>query len=504
MFVEALRIVRHTGFCYLWVDVLCIIQDSLSDWETEAAAMTSVYSSAICCISFLFPPGKDFIRTRKDPRTMSSCLIRKATQTQQGICIIPATNRRLSGTKYPERRNRPSSGVSLDHDYTSRLRYHEWPIFKRAWTFQEHLLSPRTVFYGHESIMWECVEEFCDELAGSWLPKFEIGDYNRRRRNGREMTQKRHIPLRDVPHDSALPILFADYNHLLDYFKNWKDLIWEYSTRNLTVPSDRPMAFAGVAQAFQTDRKLTYLAGVWAESLPDGLLWFMDCTPQFTFDEEVPPSQTIREPGSTMAPSWSWFASPLYLDHDIDFFDEYHSRPQNVPEGSRNKLVFLAQLVHFQWYGLPLNQVPPTAFHDFSGLRITLEVATYEEARLTSEDGWNMDCLSLKERLESLYHVRFDAQVYCDYFKYYEQPPGNAILALLVETQRTHHEHRYFGGLALIPGEEEGTWKRFGYWDAKMYSLGYEEEPPANMYDPKSPSVFSGLEEVKTERLTLV
>jgi hypothetical protein len=265
------------------------------------------------------------------------------------------------------------------------------------------------------------------------------------------------------------------------------------------------MAFAGVARAFQTERNLTYLAGVWAESLPDGLLWFIDCTGERVLDgEDVPPSQTIREPGSVMAPSWSWFASSLYLDHDIDFFDEYHSWPQNVPEGSRNRLVFLAQLVHFQWCGLPLNQVPPTAFHDFSGLRITLEVATYEEARLTSEDGWNMDCLSLKEGLESLYHVRFDGQVYCDNFKYYEQPPGNAILALLVETQRTHHEHRYFGGLTLIPGEEEGTWKRFGYWDAKMYSLGYEEEPPANMYDPKGPSVFSDLEEVKTERFTLV
>ena len=268
------------------------------------------------------------------------------------------------------------------------------------------------------------------------------------------------------------------------------------------------MAFAGVARAFQTDRNLTYLAGIWAESFPDGLLWFMNCTGELIMDgEDVPPSQTIREPGSATAPSWSWFASPLYLDHNIDFFDDYQSWPQNVPGGSRNKILFLAQLVHFQWHGLPLNQVLPTAFHDFSGLRITLEVATYEEARLTSEDGWNMECLSLKEKLESLYHVRFDSCVYCDYFKCYKQPPKNAILALLVETQRTHHEYRYFGGLTLIPGEEEGTWKRFGYWWANMYSLGCDDDDEdygSNRYDPNGPSVFSGLEEAKMEKLTLV
>lgn len=514
IFIEALRVLRHTGYRYLWVDVLCIIQDSPSDWETEAASMDSVYSNAICSIAFLFPPGEGLMRTRKDPRTMSSCVIRKATQKQQGICIIPTANQELPDSRVPLTYIDGVPYASFVDGYVSRLNYHKWPITQRAWTFQEHLLCPRTVFYGHQTLMWECVEEVCDELAGSWLAKSETRDYNRAS-DQRKITQKRFISSRDVPHEIDVPVVAADYKNLLNYFANWKDLIREYSGRDLTVPSDRPIAFAGVARAFQAGQRLTYLAGIWAESLPDGLLWYVA-----TSREEVGPiSQSIREPGSDMAPSWSWLSCPLYKKHRIQFYTEYESFVRKTGEKPPNNLIFWAPLVHFQWHDQPLNQVPLKTFHDFSGLSLTLEVATYEECRLRSrDDAWYISCQSLRERLASSYHLNAMATLRCDDVRYHEKPPEKALLALLVETQDTLQTYCSFAGLALIPGREKGTWQRFGYWWSKLFlqdvrvqmvdsddeQSSWESEHPTIKWKPGDGSTFLRLEGVKMEKLTLV
>ncbi|OCK74010.1 hypothetical protein K432DRAFT_339512, partial [Lepidopterella palustris CBS 459.81] len=46
LFRDAVVVSRKLGCKYLWVDALCIIQDSSRDWEQEAAKMTEVYSNA--------------------------------------------------------------------------------------------------------------------------------------------------------------------------------------------------------------------------------------------------------------------------------------------------------------------------------------------------------------------------------------------------------------------------------------------------------------------------
>jgi succinylarginine dihydrolase len=44
--VDAIQVIRSLGFTHLWVDVLCIIQDSEMDWLHEASEMRSVYSNS--------------------------------------------------------------------------------------------------------------------------------------------------------------------------------------------------------------------------------------------------------------------------------------------------------------------------------------------------------------------------------------------------------------------------------------------------------------------------
>ena len=45
------------GLSWLWVDALCIIQDSLKDWENEAERMRDVYEGALISIAALAATG---------------------------------------------------------------------------------------------------------------------------------------------------------------------------------------------------------------------------------------------------------------------------------------------------------------------------------------------------------------------------------------------------------------------------------------------------------------
>lgn len=45
-FREAIYVCRRLDASYIWIDSLCILQDSMADWEKEAALMHKVYSHA--------------------------------------------------------------------------------------------------------------------------------------------------------------------------------------------------------------------------------------------------------------------------------------------------------------------------------------------------------------------------------------------------------------------------------------------------------------------------
>jgi Heterokaryon incompatibility protein (HET) len=45
-FIDAIHTCRSLGIQYIWIDSLCIIQDSVPDWEEEAGSMHMVYKNA--------------------------------------------------------------------------------------------------------------------------------------------------------------------------------------------------------------------------------------------------------------------------------------------------------------------------------------------------------------------------------------------------------------------------------------------------------------------------
>ena len=78
----------------------------------------------------------------------------------------------------------------------------------------------------------------------------------------------------------------------------WMKLVERYSRCKLTYEKDKLIAFSALSKAFQTRYKLRgrYLAGIWEDTLPAGLLW--DCSSGGGEDDK---RATIYR-----APSWSW------------------------------------------------------------------------------------------------------------------------------------------------------------------------------------------------------
>ena len=49
--MHAVQIARALGLTYLWIDSLCIIQDSPNDWQYESLTMHNVFRNSVCTIA---------------------------------------------------------------------------------------------------------------------------------------------------------------------------------------------------------------------------------------------------------------------------------------------------------------------------------------------------------------------------------------------------------------------------------------------------------------------
>lgn len=73
---DAAHITQKLGLKYLWVDALCIIQDSKVDWEEQSAKMCSIYENAHLTViaSSSDTANVSFLNQRVRPRTFQYCI----------------------------------------------------------------------------------------------------------------------------------------------------------------------------------------------------------------------------------------------------------------------------------------------------------------------------------------------------------------------------------------------------------------------------------------------
>jgi hypothetical protein len=276
---DAFQIARRLGVPFIWIDSLCIIQDSDDDWRQESKTMGKVYRHA------WFNVSAD-----------------SATDSNTG-CFSTRPLSHLAPFRMAECRYMSQSGV-LPASVVFEIRIFQdnvsnAPLNKRGWVLQERVLAPRVVHYCAREIFWECHELHACERFPTGL-QTTLGT--------RELLKSNTFCTQNTEALSHLQVLPGPATKAL---LRWKEIVNVYSSCALTKEEDKLIAISGLATEMQkilgNDK---YLAGLWRSQLLADLCWTVI-------------SDSTR-PKSYRAPSWSWAS----LDGEVGAGDP---RPHSYP-----------------------------------------------------------------------------------------------------------------------------------------------------------------------------
>lgn len=282
---DAIIITRRLGIKYLWIDALCIQQDSGEDWAAEAAKMREVYAGALLTIAAAHSTSTNAgIFSQRKSRDTHVCLDWKAgnhtTSTVHTVYL------------------RPGSELWDDKLQSSAL-------MSRGWTLQEGLLAPRTLSYGLQQMIWECSTHQADESGRITIP---TQDYRGKLfiqsmiegRSGTSHKWKKYEKLfswPNLPLDGKLKLKSPQ-----DPYERWYNIVQEFTRRSLTKDTDSLPALAGLARQFQRVTKDVYCAGLWKKDIIHGLLWVRLAMRS----KDGTTRWDTSKPTEYLAPSWSW------------------------------------------------------------------------------------------------------------------------------------------------------------------------------------------------------
>ena len=260
-FQDAVQITRGLLIRYLWIDSLCIIQDSETDWIQEAATMADVYRHSWCNIAATkAKDGRDGCFGRRDIRSVIPCSVMANWQ------YAPKQLLQLWDLKI------------WDSNIDDR------PLSTRAWVLQEVLLAPRILHYDKDQVFWECLELRACELFPNGIPN--------------NTSQKISLDAYSIRND----VILKYHNPLFQRYRLWQRAVEDYSKHSLTFPDkDKLIAISGIARSLVPEQE--YLAGMWKSILPHQLMW------------ECRLDSTSTGSKSYWAPSWSWASidGPVFL-----------------------------------------------------------------------------------------------------------------------------------------------------------------------------------------------
>jgi hypothetical protein len=259
---DALHIVRAMGIRYAWIDTLCIIQDK----PEGVATMHKVYSNALF--------------------TLCSCATTRAT--------AKLLDQRAAWTQVTEPCRLGGLWLTTPDMSLNELRLRS-PLAERAWTLQEERLSPRMLYVSSNRVHWSCARGHEMEMQPT---------------HGRKAISMQRPLYAASDRNTQMPLaqefLLACYTGTSNLHAYWADIVTSYALRSMSNPSDRLTALSGLAAKYiSASNQDEYLAGLWANSLPEGLAWRVKEITEIESDEAE--DKIVLSPW----PSWSWAVLPL-------------------------------------------------------------------------------------------------------------------------------------------------------------------------------------------------
>lgn len=273
LFRDVIHVLRKLGLAYLWIDCLCIVQDSDNgdDWRQEAALMGAVYRNATLTIA------------------AASC-----QDSGQSLFTGPRNSVQvLQKDEMAVFIRRAIKHFSRDVGTPSEYDGIRWPLFERGWVYQERVLSPRILHFTMDEIVWECNQITTCECS--------VHDFNLPTRFVAGQSNRLIAATPDIDPETLARAHSVQKGRIAAEQSNvrqdWTDVVKKYSCRKFTIDGDRLPALASIARAFGEPRGWTYLCGIWREIFDSTFDWRVDV-------ERCALKPRVKGP----FPTWSWGA----------------------------------------------------------------------------------------------------------------------------------------------------------------------------------------------------
>ncbi|KAL6871679.1 HET domain-containing protein [Trichoderma longibrachiatum] len=260
---DAMSLAQELGFEYIWIDSICIIQDSGDDKAQQLRMMDSIYTRAHLTIVAAAGSHANAGIPGLQPETRSRKQhIVQVSDSLSLVALHPDTHRSAAATTWST----------------------------RGWTYQELLLSKRCLYsFPDGSVSFQCSRAVWGEDYHAETPH-----------------SKRCAPMLDISLNRSwmspggVRERGAPTVHVKDtpYLHEYSRLVEAYTGRNMSFASDRLAGISGVLDVLRREFSLYFLHGLPEVLIHMALLW-------------QPRNKLKRVPndastGLPLYPSWSW------------------------------------------------------------------------------------------------------------------------------------------------------------------------------------------------------
>lgn len=295
-FKDAVAVTALLGIRFLWIDSLCIIQDDEQDWQTETSKVAILFHDAELTIS-----ATDALSVDEGSNLLHP--------------LTPSTSFRSLPPTIPIFSARGGTGWSISQPVKDRSSFRSpvLPISRRAWPFQERLLSRRILHLKHSQLGWQCHTIFESENGCA---------------NGM--------------HFDMLIKFQREYLPPLELHRIWWSWVAEYNERELSREKDKYAAFTGVVHYFQDGSEDKPLIGLWTQNLHLHLAWVAE-------SRSLPAIQHLDR-NTQRRPSWTWMTYP-HTGFEISM---------HTPSLGQTGFMYTAKLLSsdISWDGVELTATP--------------------------------------------------------------------------------------------------------------------------------------------------
>jgi hypothetical protein len=248
---------------YLWIDALCIIQNSKQDWENEAPKMGSIYRNAFLGFAATFGKnGETGLFRNRNPLSLRPCIVQANWNYKGGLFFCE---------------DRAAVENMLDNSALGR----------RGWVLQERIFLRRVLHFSCQQLFWECSTTMAASEA------YPNGLFE-----SRQLFQSKAFSVDTWKWSPGHRRAGKAPNH--DPYDIWSSIVSAYSMTSLKYCSDKLVAIGSLAIQLQRHfgSRDAYAAGLWKAQFPAQLLWKVYSTAR--------KSTTASRPKPYRAPTWSW------------------------------------------------------------------------------------------------------------------------------------------------------------------------------------------------------